>query len=110
MTGGGVQKLRLCPFCGCEQLTTRHHKGLAFVQCDQCEGQGPVAWDMNMGAGFDYMPVEDQEAALIDRARELWNMRPPCGNYYPEDLEEPKRNWMQAAFDIIDQEENTWTE
>ncbi len=88
MKAGGV-KLRLCPFCGCEQLTMKRGKRLdyAYVQCDECEARGPAVWDHHMGPGFDYLPVEKQINALEDRAADYWNNRPPCGNYYPEDLQ-----------------------
>ena len=88
MKGGGA-KLRLCPFCGCEQLTIRRGRSIthAWVTCDQCKATGPDVHYTMMGPGFDYLPVEKQIKALEDRAVEYWNMRPPCGNYYPEDLE-----------------------
>lgn len=89
MKAGGV-KLRLCPFCGCEQLTMKRVKNAtaAFVSCDECNALGPEVWDDMMGPGFDYLPVEKQIKALEDRAAEYWNNRPPCGNYYPEDLQD----------------------
>lgn len=94
MTAGGV-KLRLCPFCGSENVRT-FTGGCVCVICEDCGASGP-----SVDPYYGYEVTEDNIDALQEDGRKLaaskWNLRPWEGNFWPEDLERMDEKMEQEA-------------
>lgn len=42
-TTGTLRLAKLCPFCGSDDLTIRHHQAPSFMHCECCGTEGPIA-------------------------------------------------------------------
>ena len=89
MTGA---RLRLCPFCGGNNLQVIC-SGVAAVWCDDCGATGPSVdpYGYN-GYLLDKEELEAAQEAGKERAIELWNRRPHIADLFPEDLDEMEKN------------------
>ena len=87
---GGV-KLRLCPFCGGDNIEIIKKSGIvATVRCQDCWADGPTK------VLTDYIETEDcSDDAAWEEAKskatkdaiEAWNRRPLPGLFYQDELE-----------------------
>lgn len=74
-----MNKLRPCPFCGCEQISIGYDpiRSNAFVYCDQCRAFGPNVSDNDIGIiAYTTEDVVTIRSAMTELAVELWNFRP----------------------------------
>ncbi len=95
MTAGGVKKLRLCPFCGSDNVRI-FVGGHVCVLCEDCGASGP-----SVDPYYPYEVTEDNIDELQEAGRKLaaskWNLRPWEGNFWPEDLERMDEKMEQEA-------------
>lgn len=86
MTAAGL-KLRLCPFCGCEDVYVRcDSPDKAYVRCPQCLTDGPYVTADDAGPGYDSMDASDQRKIIKAIAADRWNMRPAHTDMTPEEF------------------------
>lgn len=86
MSAAGL-KLRLCPFCGCEDVYVRNDSPYkAYVHCPQCLTDGPYVTDEDAGPGYASMDDREQRKIIKTIAADRWNMRPAHTDMTPEEF------------------------
>ena len=75
------QELNHCPFCGSHELCPRDQDGISWVECCDCNAEGPTteflddaidAWNSRATPpGYALVPIELKEA-MIEAAEEAY--------------------------------------
>lgn len=73
-----VKIRKVCPFCGCDQITINNGfvLDIVYTTCDQCAASGPAVEKRDLMDGFIEAASDDEiEEALKELAVMRWNSR-----------------------------------